>query len=273
VKKVRTRAVDRLRRVSAHARTDLADRSARMHQSAEDRRGTRKRGLLAAGLGFGLLAGMFGLVSANVLAVNFTTQNNTFTVWSNYLAAQQAAGYLDATSKQNGTQVGAAEIGINTASLAGLCAINNESIPIIGNVSLKITAGQRVATSFTGTGIPTPPSGTLTLNANGTINTSTSTGIITANQLYMNATALSGYGNLISGLNLGQNAPDTYTTAAVTPGTGNQAPTTGNFGLYANLLNVAGLSGSTYGLNLAGQITLPQLSISVTTGTQNQTNC
>lgn len=145
----------------------------------------------------------------------------------------------------------------------------------MGTYSLMIRAGQGVAHSFTGTGIPTPTSGTLVTNStDGTINTTASTGIIQANQLYVNSAALGGYGNLISGLNLGENATQVGTDAAVNfPTSGSQSPTSGNFGLHAQQLNVAGLSAGTYGLNLAGQITLPQLSITVVAGSKGQGDC
>ena len=282
----------------ATMRSDLAGRSARMHDDAAARSGSRKRGLIAVAAGFAALAGMFELVSANVLAVNFTTMNNQFALYSNYLDAAQAAGYLNPSNKQNGSNVGVAELGIKTAALAGLCGIATETIPIINlQYSLVIKAGMPVATTFSGTGIPTPPGGSLntaggsaTLSINntdgvkndGTINQTNSTagGVITANQLYINATSLTGYGNKISGLNLGQSADTVdastggglFTTTGASP-TELNGPTAGNFGLYAKQLNVAGLSGSAYGLNLAGQITLPQLNISVVPGSQTQTNC
>jgi hypothetical protein len=126
--------------------------------------------------------------------------------------------------------------------------------------------------------VTTPPTGggTLALNSDGTIDTTNSTGIITANALYANANSLTGFGNKISGLNLGESAdkvagdasgtdPDTGVNTAIQfPGSGNQAPTAGNFGLYATQLNVSGLNVATFGLNLAGAITLPDLHISVT---------
>lgn len=263
-----------------------------MHEAAGERRGARKRAIPLVAGGLIALAAMFQLVSSNVLAVNFTTQNNTFNLYSNYLDAFQAAGFLDATSRAGSqvtcpgassatTQCGVAELGINTAKLAGLCAINNESLPLVGSYSLMIRAGQGVAKSFTGTGIPSPTSGTLVTNTgsgpnDGTIDLAHSTGIIQANQLYVNSNSLSGYGNLISGLNLGENATQVGGDAGVSAGfatSGNQAPTAGNFGLYAKQLNVAGLNASTYGLNLAGQITLPNLSISVVPGSKAQADC
>ena len=91
----------------------------------------------------------------------------------------------------------------------------------------------------------------------------------------MNSNMLQGYGNLVSGLNLGQSANTVGTQAGITwpTGAGGTTPTAGNFGLYADQLNVAGLSGESYGLNLAGAITLPSLKISVEPGAKTQTDC
>lgn len=85
-----TRSATLLARVSStvtgRARTvrgDLVARAERMRHSAATRRGTRKRALVAAGVGFAALGAMFQLVSENVLAVNFTTANNSFSLYSN----------------------------------------------------------------------------------------------------------------------------------------------------------------------------------------------
>ncbi|MFT4264319.1 MAG: DUF6230 family protein [Nocardioides sp.] len=288
---------------------DAKTRSAAMVAEAEStRRGNRKRGVFFAAFGFAGLAIMFRLVSADVLAVNFTTQNGQFQLYSNYLDAQKAAGYLDTSTRAatsgstcpqgTGTQTatsgqcGVADLGINTAKLAGLCAIQTESIGSIGSWSLKLTAGQAVATSFTGTSVPTPPGGTLStsggsatlsINSAGTINETNSTagGIIKASNLYLNTNSLNGFGNLVSGLYLGQSADTVAASASDTNATvsfpavsgGQLAPTAGNFGLYADQLNVAGLNGYGYGLRLAGSITLPNLKITVNAGSQSQSNC
>lgn len=249
-------------------------RSAAMTANAEVRRGARGRGLVMTGVGLAALAGMFQLVSSNVLAVNFTTGNNTFAVYSNYLDAYKAEGFLDPSNKQNGTNVGVADIGINQAKLAGLCAIAQESIGPLGTYSLIIRAGlggsgQTIPDTYSGTGIPTG----VTPNAtDGTLPAGTG-GLITANSLYLNSNALNGYGNLISGLNLGQSADSVAASAGLTLPSGQTAPTAGNFGLYAQQLNVAGLNGTSYGLNLAGQITLPQLNIQVVAGAKTQADC
>jgi len=321
-------------RLAAEARSrsralweQVGERSHRMHEDAASaHRGSRRRGLVAAGAGFVALFTMWQLVAANVLAVNFTTSDNQFGLYSNYLDARYAAGFLSATTRKNtssdsctqnatgdsanavtggsatSAQCAVAELGINTAQLAGLCAIAHEKLPVIGNVSLMIrsginnyggngsSGGQTIPDSYSGmttasagTSVTLATGNTLSVSGTGQL-PSTTPGLINANQLFLNSNALSGYGNLISGLNLGQNAADVASYAGLTGGTpgspgtgswpaGQTAPTAGNFGLYANQLNVAGLSGSTYGLDLAGNINLPALSIQVVSGLKGQADC
>lgn len=243
-------------------------------QAATTRRGTRRRSLAIVAVGLAALAGMFSAVSQNAMAVNFTTGNNTFKLYSNYLDAQQAAAFLAPSSKQNGSNVGVAELGIRTAKLAGLCAIAQESVGILGTFSLMITAGDNVPDSvaYTGTGLPaTSPA--LDLSSAGQLQGSSLSGAITADNLFVNSNALAGFGNKISGLNLGQSAETVSGSAGLSWPTGQTGPVNGNFGLYANQLNVAGLNGETYGLNLAGAITLPKLAIKVLPGAKTQNDC
>ena len=97
---------------------------------------------------------------------------------------------------------------------------------------------------------------------------------ISATNLFINADALSGYGNKISGMNLGQSAETVGDSAGLTfEGNPNQLPKAGAFGLYARQLNVAGLNGNSYGLNLKGNITLPELNIKVVPGARTQADC
>lgn len=277
------------------ARTTIQDRAAAMYATAAgQRRGSRARALVPVALGAGALAGMFSLVSANILAVNFATQNSTFRVYSNYLSAQNAAGYLARTSRAADTDdsaSGVAELGIAQAQLAGFCALNVQKLPVAGNWTLAVIAGDQIADPAS-----TPFNGTLTYTSGsqdkgGTTNTGTSvdsngllsgsslSGAIRANNLFINATDLYGYGNLISGMNLGITAdqagpvagvdfPASGQTDAGVGGTPPYQPTAGMFGLTANRLNVAGLNGDSYGLNLAGSINLPKLKIKMLAGDQ-----
>ncbi|HVX52890.1 DUF6230 family protein [Nocardioides sp.] len=294
------RTAENLRRRAESLRERADEKSLLMREAAAvQRRGTRKRGLIMAGVGFAGLGGMFSLVTANVLAVNLTTGNNEFQLYSNYLDAQQAAGFLDATTRQDNGNSGIAELGIHYAHLAGLCAIAKQSI--LGmNWELQITAGDKVQSSFTPGQLPTGWTagtqvyGTTDTDSNGVatdgsglrmgaLKGSERANSISANNLFVNTDSLSGaLGNSISGLNLGQSAGSVGAQAGITwpTGSGGTDPSTtpGNFGLYAQQLNVAGLNGSTYGINLVGQINLPQLGIKVvhidnTTYTGGQPDC
>lgn len=240
------------------------------------RRGTRRRALVPTAVGFALVGVMFSLVSSNVLAVNFTTGNNKFRVYSNYLDAQKAAGFLSPTTQQDGSNDGVMEFGIVTAKLSGLCAIASETIPVINlPYSLKITAGDPVPDTYSGAAVPTG----VTTDSAGKLSGASLTGSIAANNLFLNSNMLSGYGNKISGLNLGQSAGTVHTSAGLAwdTSTGGTSPSSlnsqGNFGLYAEQLNIGGLTGDTYGLNLAGAITLPSLKITVEPGTKSQADC
>lgn len=260
---------------AAVARQGVEAYSEKMFEVADTPVGTRKRSLIAIIMGFSLVAAMYSLVAANVMAVNFTTGNNKFKVYSNYLESQKAAGFLSPSNRQNGTQVGVAELGIVTAKLSGLCAIASESLPLLGTVSLKVTAGDEVPDTYSGTGVPSG----VTVDASGALSGASSTNAIAANNLFMNADMLSGYGNQISGLNLGQSAGSVAGSAGLTWPTddGGASPqsqgTVGNFGLFAEKLNMGGLAGESYGLNLAGAITLPKLKITVEPGSLGQANC
>ena len=288
------RTVSSARTRIAELATRMRDRSEQMHEASTTRRGTRRRALLPVVGGLAALAGMFQLVSANVLAVNFNTTSTPFKLYSNYLDAQQAAGFLAPTTKASGTQEGVADLGIKSAKLAGLCAIATESIGPLGAYSLMITAGDPVPDSYAAVSAGTTSvtvgdgassSATVTTKGGtgsdaGQLSGSSLTNAIQASFLYVNSNSLGGFGNQISGLNLGESADKVSAEAGLTgAGTawpnanGGSAPTAGNFGLYASQLNVAGLGAQTYGLNLAGNITLPKLSIKVVPSAKAQADC
>lgn len=256
---------------SSEARETWATQNDAMFQAAATRRtGSRRRALAPVAGGVLVLGGMFQMVSANVLAVNFTTSVDGFDVYSNYLDAAQAAGYLAPTSKYGPTEQGVLEVGIKTAKLDGLCAIVNETLPApLNNIwALKVSGGNVIPDTYTGTGVPAG----ITLDGNGKLSGGTLTNAVTADNLYLNASKLEGYGNLISGMNLGQSA-ETVAASAGLPAFQGQQPQAGKFGLYVDQLNVAGLVGKSYGLNLAGSINLPKLKIEVVSAQQGQAAC
>lgn len=267
-------AVTRRVEKAAYDAVDAATaRRTAMIAAAAERRGTRKRSIPMIAAGFVGLGAMFGAVSQNALAVNFTTTNNSFKLYSNYLQGEKAAGFLARNTSQNGTNEGVAELGIVTAKLAGLCAIATQDMGLLGTVSLMIIAGDPVAASFTGTGVPAGVDVSASGTTAGQLQNASLTNAITASNLFVNSNALSGYGNLISGLNLGQSADTVHASAGLTWPSGQSAPTAGGFGLYANRLNVAGLDTQTYGINLEGQITLPRLKLQVLRGAKTQADC
>ncbi len=253
-------------------RDDIVQQNAQMLDSAADgtRRGTRKRGVVMATAGLGATAVMLGMVSANILAVNFTTSNTEFKLYSNYLDAEEAAAFLAPSTKAGGTQQGLADLGIKTAKLSGLCIIQQETI-LGAPWSFVLTAGDAVPDSYTQAEVPAG----VTVDANsGKLTGASATNAVSANNLYINSDTITGYGNRISGLNLGQSANTVGASAGITwPTTGQTQPSAGNFGLYAQQLNVAGLGGESFGLNLQGAITLPKLSIKMQPGAKTQTDC
>lgn len=277
------RLTGRLYRAAYAAIDRAAEQSEQMKAEAESaRRGSRKRSLPLMILGSAALVAMFGAVSQSALAVNFTTGNSKFKLYSNYLDAEHAAGYLAPTSRQGATdcdaetadvqaQCGVTELGIHQAKLAGLCGIATENIPLVGNYSLMITAGDDVPDSYNGSSIP---AGTTTDPSTGKLTSGSLANAISATNLYLNSDALSGYGNKISGMNLGQSAETVGESAGLAfEGNANQLPKAGAFGLYARQLNMAGLNGNSYGLNLKGNITLPKLNIRVVPGARTQADC
>lgn len=256
----------------ARARREAAHRAAAMATRAETRQGTRRRALVPLAGGLAALVAMFQLVSSNVLAVNFTTSNQEFQLYSNYLQGAQAAGFLATNDTASGTDNGVAELGIRSAKLAGLCAIAHEQVPVVGEVTLMILAGVPVRSSFnTGSNTTVDGAGNaLTYDGNGLL---TGGNHITASNLFINSRSLNGFGNLISGMNLGQSADTVDATAGITWPTGQTKPDAGDFGLTVDRINVGGLGGDTYGINLQGAITLPNLKIKVVPGHKTQADC
>ncbi|QSR28163.1 hypothetical protein CFH99_21305 [Nocardioides aromaticivorans] len=261
----RNRLLDRVRRAAAA-------RSSAMVERAEVRQGTRRRALVPLAGGLAALIGMFQLVSSSVLAVNFTTSDQEFQLYSNYLQGAQAAGFLSTNDSSTGEDNGVAELGIRSAKLAGLCAIAHEDVPVVGEVTLMILAGVPVRSSFTnGANTTTDGAGNaLTYDANGLL---TGGNHITASNLFLNSRSLNGFGNLISGMNLGQSADTVDDTAGIAWPNGQAQPAAGDFGLTVDRINIGGLGGDTYGINLQGAITLPNLKIKVIKGHKTQADC
>lgn len=240
--------------------------------------GTRWRVVPAIVVGFVSVFVMEALVSSTALAVNFTTSDKEFKIYSNYVQGVYGAGYLARNNGFSGlSQTGVAELGFKTADLAGLCAISTESIGPVGTTSLVILGGVPVKPSFNNAGVESTDGvgAPIQLAADGQLAGSSLTGAVSVTDMFLNTKLLTAYGNKFSGLNLGQNASTVGAAAGLTWETdqGGVAPTNGNFGLFGSRMNLSGLNGGSYGINLAGQVKLPNLKIRVVAGTATQADC
>ncbi|MGZ6733136.1 MAG: DUF6230 family protein [Nocardioides sp.] len=239
--------------------------------------------------GAAMVGAMYGLVSANLLAVNFTTMDSTAAIYTNYLEAQQAAGFMAPGTSTAGGQV-AAELGIKTLNLVGLCVIKQQSTPFA--MSMVLTAGMPVPDPTGGNAFDTstpPPSpygssaaaGTVSAKINGAgqvLNPTTDPDIVHGDYGYLNSQLLTAYGFQVAGLDLGitadqVNGPSYAGIGNWPTGSGGRTPTAGDFGIYAGQLNLSGTAANTYGLNLQGSISLPNLRIRVRPGALTQADC
>lgn len=252
------------------------------------RRGSRWRAVPMLLAGLAAIGSMFALVSANVMAVNFTTTDTKFNLYSNYIEAQQLGGFMTAGT-QSSSKTAVADLGIKTLNLVGVCIVAQQSTPF--PMSIIVTSGMAVPdpvanwdSSDTAGAANDPfdtdavlPSVTAKLNAAGQIqNVGTDPDVVSAEFGYLNTTMLTGFGHKIAGLYLGETADNVNTHAGLgawpTDG-GGQTPTPGDFGVYAQQLNLSGVGGGTYGLNLKGSITLPKLNIRLLPGARTQADC
>jgi hypothetical protein len=228
-------------------------------------------------VGFIALTVLYQLVSAGALAVNFTTSNTKFQMYSNYLEGIVGAGFLDGSTPVTGSSTGVADVAIKTAHLAGLCLVTNTTVPFFGGTEgLVLTAGVGVKGTFD----PTTYSGkdstgaAITTASDGSLSGASLTGAVTVTDLFVNLDQLTGYGNNLAGLNLGQSADGVQAAAGTAPWpSGQTAPTPGNFGLAAQHLNVSDFNGSTYGVQLNGTAALPGLKMRAYPRAVTQADC
>lgn len=206
--------------------------------------GTRRRALAMMTGGVAVLASMFSMVSHNALAVNFSSSETSYKVFTDKVAGGYAAGYLNEQNTSAGKKA-VAQLGFKTATLNGLCAIATQSLPTLGTVSVMIVAGE-------------PVNGTVTGPADQTIQ---------AAWLYLASNQLTGNGDQISKMNLGQSADTLMTDQTAFPGAA------GGFGLQAEVMNISNLNTDSYGIGLEGQINLPNLRIRVLPGTKTYADC
>ncbi|OUZ08561.1 hypothetical protein BHE97_12845 [Aeromicrobium sp. PE09-221] len=225
----------------------LSDRRNLMMAEAEAvQRGTRLRALPMATAATAALAVMFAMVAQNVLAVNFTSANTPHQVYTDRINGTDAAAYLKAQPLNDG-QEALAQFGFNQATLNGLCLVAQQEIGGIGRVSMMVIAGEKV---------------------DGTVEGSDE---ISADQLFFASKDLTGQGDQIAKLTLGQSA-DTLGMGSY-QGDWLDGGTPGAFGLQAQTMNISHLDGESYGVDLQGQINLPKLRIKVLPGAKDQSDC
>lgn len=222
---------------------------------------TRPRAMAAMLAGFGSLFVLHHLVSASVLAVNFTTSDE-FKIYTNYVQGIAGAGFI---SQNNGAVAdadgGVLDLGLKTAKLAGLCMISDQDVAGVGQVSIIISGGVPVRHSFDSSALVTTDGmgNPITYDAAGLLSGASATQAVSVTDLFLSSDALDGYANKLAGLSLGQSAEQAASDADLTFGTdkGGSAPTPGTFGLGADRLNISGLNGEVYGVDLAGSAEHP----------------
>lgn len=248
-----------------HVRQRYAGHRSALASQAEVRRGSRKRGWIMGVAGLAGLATMLQLVSTSAMAVNFSTMNSPMQVYTNYLQGEQVAAYLNRSSRKSGSDVPVAELGVKTASLAGLCIITSEKVGGLGSYSVVLTAGESVPGSFanqTGLaltnanyGLPAGwVAGTDVWGTNGVaddeyigaLKGARKTNAVQASDLFLNAQRLGGAGYKVSGMYLGERAQDVGPNSGVgwetaEPGSAPAPPSSGGgFGLRVEHFNLAG---------------------------------
>lgn len=230
--------------------------------AAEKRLGTRRRTVGPLVAGFASLGLLFGLVSSNVLALGFTSGSNTYKVYTDRVYGQKGGLYIDEQTRAlaaGGTdKKGVTHVGFKEAKLYGLCALVQHTVPVVGTkYTLRLTGGEA---PVDGTYAPDLTNPTLTSPP---VPAVTEDDWVSANNLYLKAPVLRGYGNNIASMSLGISANqlgvDSNNNQDFTGGAG-------NFGMKAEVMDITNLEGDTYGIDLQGTIKLPNLRIEVLDG-------
>lgn len=224
------------------------------------------------------LVGLHQLVSSNALAVNFTTADSDFKIYTNYVQGVYGAGFL---AQNNGAtplaQGGVAEVGFKNAKLAGLCLITTQTLAGVGEASIIVTGGAPVRDTFDDAGLITIDGlgNPILFDANGLLTGASDADAVDVSDMYLATDRLRAFGNNFKGLNLGQTPEQSAAGAGLSWGTnqGGDAPVPGNVGLLAERMNLSGLDGSTYGIELAGGLSMPGLDIRAVPGAATQADC
>jgi hypothetical protein len=196
---------------------------------------------------FGVMAGMVTLVRQDVLAAVVTYQGTTAKFASGRVSGQDIGfGMAQVDVAGAGTR-NVLAAGFATGSLDGLCVSQVQTLPVIGDVVIKLTAGDGNST----------------------------TREINATNVQLDIAQLRGSGtgiNLDGRVQIGMASQDVTTLAGVDNPLG--APTgTGWWGIDATAGDIFGAKGYLYDAEIGGPISLPGLRITVTPKAAGGTEC
>lgn len=253
-------------------------RRVRSRPAGEASYGTRARVFPAIGAGLVALGVLHQLVSNTAIAVNFSTTDDKFRIYSNYVQGVYGAGYLAShTGYTDAGNDGIAQIGFRSVKLAGLCAIAHETLPNGTDISFMVLAGAPVNGSFDDSRLTTTDGAgePIELDTDGQLTGASASEAVVGTDMFLNSDLLSGYAHQLSGLDLGRSAETVHAPAELEwPSNGSDSqPQDGGFGLFAEHLNISGLDGASYGINLAGQVELPGLQVKTLPGFKTQADC
>lgn len=256
------------------------NRRMREQASTQGPHGTRLgrniAGLVPASAGVGVL-GL--LISQGALAATMNLSGANVSIRSNNLAGSGLGAFLNTANTPTGGTP-ALRIGVTSATMDGLCAWVKQTFPApIGDVYMVIKAGAKVNKD----GVPTANPGPGDL--------------LTANNVYLEASSMSSSSATLAKIDnmmLGIDAPAIQmpSGSSGTPGPGQpmaptnfaSAATSGTLGVQGSGLNpdgtvkpgnvsVPGVTASTLGGELLGQITLPNLRMSMAKTFDPITDC
>jgi hypothetical protein len=177
----------------------------------------------------GITGLLLGLTANGALASSFSISGQQFQVSADSLTGTgfQQFGTVDYTASQTPVVVAESEIG--SATITNLCQSVVTDIPVLGDYTLKITAG----------GSGDSP--------------------VTASSLIIDANQLSGSTATFNNINIGQDASTLNDVSGVPVGTA------GTFGQQATSVSITDLEQTAYSTS-AGTFTLPGFSLSLASG-------
>jgi hypothetical protein len=177
----------------------------------------------------GVTALLLGLTANGALASSFSISGQQFQVSADSLTGTgfQQFGTVDYTAGKTPVVVAESEIG--SATITNLCQSVVTDIPVLGDYTLKITAG----------GSGDSP--------------------VTASSLIIDANQLSGSTATFNDINIGQDASTLNDVSGVPVGTA------GTFGQQATSVSITDLEQTAYSTS-AGTFTLPGFSLTLTSG-------